>query len=583
MLIATHSAFSQIIITPVPGSPIASLNNALSGPPRQPLPIGLNYSPNGKWLANANDVTDGPPDYVSMYTVDFEGTGALTTIPGPGPAPYFPFKTTAGHSSSAAYSPDNKFLLVSCSQVQDIALDLYSVDQSTGAPTIITNYPLDPSIYQLSPVIYSPNGKFVAAANATQFSISGIAMYQVQNTGLLNLVGNYTRANYDLSESQNATAFSPDSMFIAQANGNGFIVISINDFTFTIYEVDQTSGTLLNPVDYQIPFMNYDYYASSVAYSPDGKFLAVADTGSNIYMYTLNNGIPTLASTIQASQSGGSGNRYPSSLAFSPDSQFITVTNQAVNPIFVFSVDALGNMTPFGSPLPSGGNLLGLAFSPINSQGAYFLSAPGALNVTSYKFAPVPNPPNSLTGCFTPVGNTITITLSWTPPSSGPTPAHYEIFSDPFLYILVATVPGTTLSYDITGLTPNQTYTYYVVSVDGLGNKSTPVSVTVTDADLCSPIKPSPPTNGMGTPKTNIFLSKTECILAIKWTASISSDVVSYNIYNGSTLVGSVLATSPQSFCALISCCDNGKNFSITAVNSAGQESVPTPVMVLCK
>jgi WD40 repeat protein len=691
LLLASHSAFSGTIITPVPNSPIASINNIYA------LPCGLNYSPNGKWLANANDVTDGAPDYVSVYTVDFEGDGELTEIPSYSPyspPPFFPFLTpNFGGSSCAAYSPDNQSLVVSCrhgTPANTIGLELYSVDQSTGVPTIEANYVFN-GANEAFTVTYSPNGQFVAVgcSNGDTSGDAGIAMYQVLNTGLLNPVGLYNLSQHQISYSQNSIAFSPDSMFIAKANG--WLNLFNPEYSFTIYEVDQVYGTLMNPVDYITPDSQTTYYVvTSVAYSPDGKFLAVADTGSTIYLYTLNNGIPSTdpVSTIQASQAAPPYSVGATSIAFSPDSQFIALVNQGINPIFVFSVNALGNMTPFGSPLPSGGNLLGLAFSPINNYGAYFLSAPGRGNVTSYKFAPytpptpldppssitgcfkpmgntitniiswtapssgptptayeifsdpslydliatvpgtmfsyeipdlapgqsytyyvvssdeygdisapidvtitetdscypIPQPPSFITGCFTPMGNTITITLSWRPPSSGPTPVAYEIFSDPYLQNLVAMVSGTTFSYQIPGLTPGQSYTYYVVSSDEYGDISAPIDVPITDTDLCyqiTPTEPSTPTNVIGTRKCNIFLFKSEPILAIKWTASSSSNVVSYNIYNGSTLVGNVLATSPLVFNALLTGCDNGKNFSVTAVSSTGAESAPAPVMIL--
>lgn len=183
-------------------------------------------------------------------------------------------------------------------------------------------------------------------------------------------------------------------------------------------------------------------------------------------------------------------------------------------------------------------------------------------------------PPKSIEGCFFQDGGYLTNFISWTPPLSGITPTEYEIFSDPGLMDLVATVPGYVLSYaDVSPMTN----TYYVVSLDSFGDMSTPISITITH----SCYQPDPPTNVVGILRCNIFLDKNESILKITWSASDSSDVVSYNIYNGSTLVANILATKPLCFVTALGRCDNGQNFSITAVDSNGEESVHVPVTIM--
>jgi YVTN family beta-propeller protein len=76
----------------------------------------------------------------------------------------------------------------------------------------------------------------------------------------------------------------------------------------------------------------------------------------------------------------------------------------------------------------------------------------------------------------------LTNVLSWNAPTSGTAPAEYRVYRDAALNILAGpAIPATTvplqfIDYNRVAGTPD---TYYVVSVDEFGNKSTAVSVTV--------------------------------------------------------------------------------------------------------
>lgn len=89
-----------------------------------------------------------------------------------------------------------------------------------------------------------------------------------------------------------------------------------------------------------------------------------------------------------------------------------------------------------------------------------------------------------------------------------------------------------------------------------------------------------PPTDVVGMYKYNIFLDKTELVLQITWTASADTMVTSYNIYNGTTFVASIPATSSLSYNALLLNSDTGNNFAVTAVSAAGGESVPALISI---
>ena len=98
-------------------------------------------------------------------------------------------------------------------------------------------------------------------------------------------------------------------------------------------------------------------------------------------------------------------------------------------------------------------------------------------------------PPDSVQGCKTQnvflLQTDFINNITWTEPSYGDAPIAYNIYRDPALTELVATVPATAtspLQYYDHNRQPNITYSYYIVSVDAYGNMSAVNSVTVTQA-----------------------------------------------------------------------------------------------------
>lgn len=86
---------------------------------------------------------------------------------------------------------------------------------------------------------------------------------------------------------------------------------------------------------------------------------------------------------------------------------------------------------------------------------------------------------------------------------------------------------------------------------------------------------PAAPTNVTGVIRTNTFLNMTERFLIISWTASSNTydEVVSYRIYRGNVLVGTVLASDPLCFKTCLRGCDCGQSYFVAAVDADGVES----------
>ncbi len=205
------------------------------------------------------------------------------------------------------------------------------------------------------------------------------------------------------------------------------------------------------------------------------------------------------------------------------------------------------------------------------------------------------------------------------PISVGTSPYGIAITPDNHYAYVTNLGDGTVSVIDLTLLTPSVTSTIMgvsnisknleniAISLDGrtvyvaTGNNS---NNTVTPITVGSPLAGTPiavsggayalavtgqvipsagvaaPTNVVGVRKNNVFLLQTARMLTITWTASVTPDVTSYNIYNGTTLVGNVLATSPLTFNAFVPAGDSGNNLFVSAVSSLGGESALVPVVV---
>lgn len=93
--------------------------------------------------------------------------------------------------------------------------------------------------------------------------------------------------------------------------------------------------------------------------------------------------------------------------------------------------------------------------------------------------------------------------------------------------------------------------------------------------------KPLPPASFTGVVKQNIFLNKCEYVLYAQWPASISPDIAFYRIYNNDMLVCQIPSNARLQFRACNRCKNAFTGYNITAVDTHGTESIPTPLTVI--
>jgi WD40 repeat protein len=99
----------------------------------------------------------------------------------------------------------------------------------------------------------------------------------------------------------------------------------------------------------------------SVAWSPDGRFLAVANfTSYTLQIFSFYGGKPILVGTATT----GNG---PSSVSWSPNGSFITVTNVGSNSVQVFGVNYIVSQTPqaLSDSIVFGNSALGSSYDAI--------------------------------------------------------------------------------------------------------------------------------------------------------------------------------------------------------------------------
>ncbi|WP_136605763.1 lytic polysaccharide monooxygenase [Paenibacillus dokdonensis] len=157
--------------------------------------------------------------------------------------------------------------------------------------------------------------------------------------------------------------------------------------------------------------------------------------------------------------------------------------------------------------------------------------------------------------------------LSWGASTDNVGVTGYKVYNGS---TLVTTTGGSTLSYNVTGLTANTSYTFTVKAVDAAGNASaasnavTFVTTSLPPTDTTAPSAPA----GLqvsGTP--------TSSSISLSWSAATDNvGVTGYRIYKGSSLAGTVSGTT-LSYTASGLTANTSYSFTVRAIDAAGNES----------
>lgn len=208
-----------------------------------------------------------------------------------------------------------KMLAILCSLLTAISLH---ADTEAFVPV---NGPVPAGLNPFS-VTYSQSGRFAAAAN---YYSNNVSLYSVrEKTGAFVIID-----TVPVGSNPTFVAFSPEDKFAAVANSDSG---GVND-GISVFKINQKTGLWL-------PIQTIDsaetLYPYSLAYSPNGKFLAVTNYNAAlgfVSMYKVNkSGMLTLAYT-QNNLLG------PDVVVFSPDGRFLAVSNYDDASVSIFKIN----------------------------------------------------------------------------------------------------------------------------------------------------------------------------------------------------------------------------------------------------
>ena len=180
----------------------------------------------------------------------------------------------------------------------------------------------------------------------------------------------------------------------------------------------------------------------------------------------------------------------------------------------------------------------------------------GTFTSTSVPDTEAPSTPTNLTSSNITESS---IEISWNASTDNIAISDYDVYLNGTLKSSV-----TNTFFVATGLNANTSYSFYVIAKDTSGNSSS-ASTTLNTATLASDtISPTEPTNLASTGKTDTTVS-------LSWNAATDNIAVSsYDVLNGSTIIGNTTSTS---FIANSLTPNTVYSFSVKAKDSAGNIS----------
>jgi WD40 repeat protein len=309
--IATGNAMGQVKLwdaSPVSGyesGEIAAQAQAISG---------LVFSPDGTHIATVDDSYSQPIPNI------WHTTGGT------------PVKLISADNAlhpdrnirSIAFSPDGKNLIAGMYEPKSCTIIFWDAVSGSQTKTLDDPYCKEHDKKLIFDVAYSPDGKFVAAAEGEKRAV----IWDAQTGKIM----------HELSVGENfvySVAFSPDSSLLAVGN---------EDMLTTIWDV--STGSKLKTLE------GHTGWVQALAFSPDGKLLLTGSADSHAILWDVEKG--TEIFTLIGHAAG------VNKVAFSPDGTLIaTASNDGTTKIWNTASGALSTTIS-----ASAGPVTGLAFNP---------------------------------------------------------------------------------------------------------------------------------------------------------------------------------------------------------------------------
>lgn len=282
-------------------------------------------------------------DQVYGYSID-PTTGVLSNLPG---SP-FVFSTQGGGTeilNGIAIDPLGRFLYYSPA----VTVGISSAEiNGTNGQLSTSSYLFVPATVQILDTVFDPAGKFLFAANHSDFSSDEVYVFSVdQSSGALTQVA---QSPFTIipNSAPYGIAIHPSGNFLYVALSNS---ISAQTSGLAAMTVDASTGALSLVAG--SPFSAGTGF-QQVAVHSSGKFLyAILNGDNNVYAFAIDQSSGAL--TPVSSSPFPTGNT-PLSLVFDASGQFLLVGNFGDSTISVFQIDSSsGSLTQVsGSPFPAG-------------------------------------------------------------------------------------------------------------------------------------------------------------------------------------------------------------------------------------
>ena len=278
------------------------------------LSVG-SFSPGGKLIivwSNINQLKPGG-QRLTLYSVGANGLGKRHSSAVVADAAW----------GSGEFSPDGKLLAVPFAGGRKLAM--FSVT-SGGALHKLPGSPF--RFNSANEIAFDPNGRYLATFNLSTGLNNKLELYTVGPRGIGSTPVSSTRAGYTITH----VAFSPSGDFIAATNHQ--IGATGRVWVFRV----GTNGALRKTPG--APFATEpNGRPSALAFSPDGKLLAVDNAGHRtlaiVFSVRADGSLRRIAALRSTNASGSSVG--PKDLAFSPNSNLLAVANQVGGPVSVFA------------------------------------------------------------------------------------------------------------------------------------------------------------------------------------------------------------------------------------------------------
>jgi len=308
----------------------------------QPTSVGINpfsfsISKDGQfgYVVNSGDNT--------VYTIHIGSDGRLNVVGLP--------TMTGDNPTALTFTKNGQFAYIA--NGRDGTISTFSISNGiltpVGLPLLIGTNPVS--------IVVSNDGQFAYVSDPGGHAIVTLAI----NNGSLSIVN-----AMNLQQGPYTMAITPSGHFSVVAN--------FNDASFSVFRITDDALSLIGQ---PIPDSSR---LTDVAFSPDGQFFYVVDSGLNnteTFSMDQNGNVTELGDPLQGAS--------PWSIAISPNGQFAYITNLANASVSSYRIST-------GTPSDTWSAIANLQANPINTAAALF-----ALTPSPAVYGPVPSgPPASL-------------------------------------------------------------------------------------------------------------------------------------------------------------------------------------------